>query len=454
MTTRAWKKRAIAAAIGAMTITAAGSAGAAGFAIGTQNASGLGNAYSGQAAAAEDASTIWYNPAGMTRLPGRQVVGSLNAIKVSTDFSIEAGTTLPAAITNGATNAGGDAGDWAFVPNAYLSWQLNPQVWLGLGIGAPFGLKTEWDAGWVGRFHAIKSEVTTININPSIGWKINDTFSVGFGINAMYIDAELTNAVDYSAIAIAAGAGGLINPTSCPGSGPGAFNCEGVAKAEADNWDWGWNLGAMINLSPTTRLGLAYRSEVKHKLGGDVSFSNRPVFLAAALPDGGVTADIDLPAMFSVALAHSFNPRLQVLADYTWTGWDSIQNLTIVRSSGATLSSTPLRFENSWRAGIGVNYQLNDQWKLRFGTAYDKTPVQDEFRTPRLPDESRVWLAVGAQWVFSKQGALDFGYAHEFVDDAKSQLLSAAPPAAPQGNLFGTYKASVDIFGIQLRYSF
>ena len=101
-----------------------------------------------------------------------------------------------------------------------------------------------------------------------------------------------------------------------------------------------------------------------------------------------------------------------------------------------------------------MNYQLDDQWKLRFGTAYDKTPVQDEFRTPRLPDESRIWLALGAQWQFSKQGALDFGYAHEFIDDASSQLPSATPPAAPQGNLFGTYKANVNILGVQLRYNF
>ncbi len=454
MSTLAWQKRAIAAAIGAMTFAAAGSAAAGGFAIGAQNGSGIGNANSGQAAAAEDASTIFFNPAGMTNLPGRQVVGSLNVLNISTDFSIGSGTTLPPAITTGATNNGGDAGDWAAVPNAYLSWQINPQLWLGLGIGSPFGLKTEWDPGWVGRFHAIKSEILTINVNPSIAWKINDTFSLGFGLNAMYIDAELTNSVDYSAIAIGAGAGGLINPTSCPGSGPGPANCEGVAKVKADDWGWGWNVGAMINASPSTRVGLSYRSEIRQKPDGDVNFSNRPAFLNAAVPDSGVNALVDLPAMGSVALSQQLGPQWQILVDYTYTWWDSIQDLTIVRSSGATLSNTPLRFKNSWRFGIGANYQLNDQWKLRFGWAYDKTPVQDEFRTPRLPDESRNWLAFGAQWRFSKQGALDFGYAHEFVDDASSQLLSASPPAAPQGNLFGEYKASVDIFAIQLRYAF
>ena len=435
-----------------------GTASAAGFALIEQNASGLGNAYSGAAAAAEDASTIYFNPAGMTRLRGRQVVGALTAVKPSADFDNN-GSTLPPLITNGLTNNGGDAGDWGFPVSAYLSWEITPQLWLGVGVGAPFGLKTEWNSGWVGRFHAVESEVMTVNINPSIAWKVNEMFSVGAGVSAMYIDATLSQSTNYSAIAAAAGAGGLINPVSCGGSGPGPQNCEGLATVKGDDWGWGWNLGAMINFSPNTRLGLAYRSTVKQTLGGDVSFSNRPAFLGAALPDSGVTAEVKLPDSFSVALAHTMD-RWQFLADYTWTGWDSIQDLQIKRSNGTGLSSTPLNFKNSWRAGLGVNYQLNPEWKLRGGVAYDTTPVQDAFRTPRLPDQDRTWLSIGAQWVLSKQMAVDFGYAYLFVKDASSNLPSVDPnpqagfPNPPKGNLNGTYKANVNILGVQARYNF
>ena len=311
--------------------------------------------------------------------------------------------------------------------------RLTPELWLGLGISAPFGLKTEWDSGWAGRFHAIKSEVMTVNINPSIAWKINEMFSIGGGISAMYIDAELSNSVDYSAIAAAAGAAGFINAATCGGSGPGPANCEGVATVKANDWSWGWNVGAMINFSPNTRLGLTYRSTVEQKLSGDVSFANRPVFLNGALPNSGVNATIKLPDSFSVALAHSMD-RWQFLADYTWTGWDSIQNLSIYRSGTTTccLTNTALNFKNSWRAGLGVNYQLNAEWKLRGGVAYDTTPVQDQYRTPRLPDQDRTWLSIGAQWAFSKQGALDFGYAYLFVKDASSNLPSI-DPSPPSG---------------------
>ncbi len=433
MSTLAWKKRAIAAAIGAMTVTAAGSAGAAGFSIGVQNASGLGLANSGQAAAAEDASTIWYNPAGLTRLPGRQVVGSLNVLNTSVKFENNGTSTAPTGALSTAGN-GGDAGGWAAVPAVYLSWQLNPQLWLGLGVGAPFGLKTEYDDGWVGQFHAIKSEVKTININPTLAWKINDAVSLGFGINAMYIDSELTSRT--------------FTPLGSP-----------FGEVTADSWGWGWNIGAMFNLSPATRIGISYRSEIEQDLEGNVAFSGVPAPLAALFPSGGVTSTIKLPAMGSIALSQQID-KWQILADFTYTWWDSIQDLSIYRTTGTGLTNTPLKFDNSWRIGVGANYQLNNEWKLRFGTAYDKTPVQDAFRTPRLPDADRIWLAIGAQWAFSKQGALDFGYAHEFIDDASSNLPSVDPapvagfPNTPKGALRGTYKANVNIFGVQLKYSF
>lgn len=431
MSTLAWKRRTIASAIGAMTVTAAGTAGAAGFAITTQNASGLGNANSGQAAVAQDASTIWYNPAGLTNLPGRQVVGALNFINTSIKFENSGSTATPLGTTPAPGGNGGDAGGWAVVPNAYLSWQLNPQLWLGVGLGAPFGLKTEWDDGWVGQFNAIKSEVKTVNINPTIAWKINEVVSLGFGLNAQYLDAELTQRTF-------AGAAG--NP---------------FITVTGDDWGWGWNIGAMFNVSPSTRIGVSYRSEIDYTIEGDITVSpNIPPLLV----NGPARADIDVPAMASIAISQQIGRDWTILADYTYTWWDSIKTLGIVRANtGATFTTLDLEFKNSWRLGVGANYRLNDQWKLRFGTAYDKTPVQDAFRSPRLPDEDRVWLAIGAQWQFSKQGALDFGYAHEFVDDASSDLRippPPVPPGLPGGRLRGTYKADVNIFGVQVRYSF
>jgi len=139
---------------------------AAGFALVEQNASGLGNAYAGQAASAQDASTIFFNPAGMTLLPDAQLVVAGHLIQPSAKFS----GTFSAPVGGG---QGGDAGGLAFVPNLYFALPLTSSVSLGVGINAPFGLKTDYDAGWVGRFQALKSDLKTINVNPSIAWKLN-----------------------------------------------------------------------------------------------------------------------------------------------------------------------------------------------------------------------------------------------------------------------------------------
>ncbi len=424
---------------------------AAGFQLQEQNASGLGNAYAGQGAAAQDASTVFFNPAGMTKLPGRSAVGALNVIRPETKFTNNGSTTAPLQPVLGGN--GGDAGGWAFVPNAYLSWQLSPPLFVGIGLNAPFGLKTEYDANWVGRFHAIESEMKTINVNPSIAYKVSDMLSLGAGVNLQRAEATLSNAVNYSAAAFGAGGAAAL-------AGVGGPGVEGVATVKGHDTGWGYNLGAMIDLGPATRIGVAYRSSIKYTLEGSVSFANRPALLAAGLPDGPVAADVKLPAIASVSLFHRLNPKWDLLADVSWTDWSQLRSLDVRRASGAQLSTTPLNWRDSWRAGLGANYHHNDMWTLRFGVAYDQTPVESADRTPRVPDENRRWIAVGAQYRMSKQLAVDVGYAHLFVTDPRVNLCNAAQaaanPAACAGknNLVGRYKNNVNILSVQARYSF
>lgn len=432
---------------------------ASGFQLVEQNASGLGNAYSGQGASAQDASTIFWNPAGMTRLPGGNIVIAGNAIRPSAKFTNTASTLAPLQTSLGGN--GGDAGDWAFVPNAYLSWQLNPRWFVGVGLNAPFGLKTEYDANWVGRFHAIESELKTINVNPSVAFKVTDAVSLGAGVNYQRAEATLSNAVNYSAAAFGAGfaAGGLAGGAAALAAVGGA-GVEGVAKVEGDDDAWGFNLGAMFNLGPNTRIGIAYRSSVNYKIGASVVFSNRPALLAAGLPDGPVTADVKMPASASWSIFHQLDPKWDLLADISWTDWSTIKALDIVRANGVLLATTPLNWKDTWRFSAGANYRYSDAWTWRFGVAYDQSPVPDADRTPRIPDQDRTWLAIGAQYRVSKQAAVDFGYAHLFVKDGSVNLCNAAAaaanPAACAGknNLVGSYENNVNILSAQFRYAF
>jgi long-chain fatty acid transport protein len=436
-------------AVAATLAAGANTAGASAFQLLEQNASGLGNAYAGQGASAQDASTVFFNPAGMTKLPGRNVVGALNAIKPSAKFTNTGSTVAPLQTSLGGN--GGDAGDWALVPNAYLSWQLTPQLFVGVGVNAPFGLKTEYDPTWVGRFHAIESDLKTINVNPSVAWKVSDTLSIGGGINYQRADATLSNAVNYSAAAFGAGGAGLV-------AAIGGAGQEGIAQVKGDDTAWGYNFGIMVDLGPNTRIGAAYRSSMKYTIEGDVTFSNRPALLAGGIPNGPVRADIKLPATASINLFHKISPQWDLLADVNWTDWSTLKSLDIFRTNGTLLSTTPLNWKDTWRVGVGANYHFNDLWTLRFGTAYDQSPVPDADRTPRIPDQDRVWLAIGAQYRMSKQLALDFGYAHLFVKDASMNLCpppqATTPACAGKNNLVGDYSNKVDIISAQMRYAF
>lgn len=446
-------RKIIATAVSVALVGTSTTASAAGFALIEQNASGLGNAYAGQAASAQDASTIFFNPAGMTQLPGRQVVGALHAILPKAGFNNSGATTLAPLQTRLGSN-GGDAGDLAFVPNLYLSWQLTPSVFVGVGVNAPFGLKTEYSPEWMGRFHGIKSDLKTININPSVAFKVNDTVSLGLGLNYQRINATLSNAVNYSAAAFAAGGGAAL-------AAVGGAGVEGIANVEGDDNSWGYNLGAMFNLSPATRLGISYRSAIRHHLTGTAVFSGRPAALAVGIPDGGVTADIKLPDSASASLFHKVNAKWDLLGDVSWTGWSSIQSLNIVRTNGVLLASTPLAYKDSWRFSLGANYHVNDQWTLRGGVAYDQTPVPDFDRTVRIPDGNRTWLALGGQYRLSKATAIDFGYAHLFVKDPTidecSPVQAAANPAivcSGKNRVSGSYSNNVNILSLQLRMNF
>jgi len=402
---------AVAAALGGM----ASGAVAGGFAIGTQSGSGTGNAFAGGAAGADDASVAWFNPAAMTLLPGKQVAGALHVLKPSFKFENTASTSP-------ATGEGGDGGDWAFVPNGFFTMAINPRLSFGFALNAPFGLKTEYDPGWRGRFTAIKSEIKAVNLNPSIAYKISDTVSIGGGVSWQTIEAELTK--QHIALGL-------------------------TTLSADDNQGFGYNLGVLIQASPDTRIGAHYRSAIKYELEGTATFG-----VAAA--NAGVKADLKVPDSASFSLFHRLNPQWELMGDVTWTGWSSVKSLNVIctttsiacPSVGATLESTPFNWKDTWRYGIGTNYKMSPQTKLRFGVAFDETPTNDTDRTPRLPDQDRTWVALGVQYKPSKTGILDVGYAHEFVKDA------SVNNSQPVGTLVGTFKVKADIFSLQYSQSF
>lgn len=428
------KKKHIAHLIPAALLAMAGTqAWAAGFQLLEQNASGLGNAYAGTAAVADNASTIFFNPAGMTQLQAREFSVGLNAVRPTFKFK-DTGSSVGAFANSG---DGNDAGSWAFVPNAYMSWALNDRLYVGLGIGAPFGLVTEYDDPWIGAAQAIKFDIKTLNINPSIAYKVNDMVSIGAGVNWQRMEAEYKRRV------------GIVdlNPVQ-------AFASSHVTL-DADSDAWGWNIGALFTLSDSTRLGVSYRSKIKHTLKGDLTVEG-PSALLNAGGSSNAEADVELPDTFIFSVAQQLNERWEMLGDVAWTGWSSIKTIDIVRTSGAQTGdiaqTLDAEFRDTWRIALGANYKLNDDWKLKFGIAYDQTPVRGpSTRLVSLPDSNRTWYSVGAQWKASDASVLDLGLtyisaARSSIDNDQSSFL--------RGRVSGTYDARVWILGAQYSMAF
>jgi long-chain fatty acid transport protein len=430
------KMKHIARLIPAALLTMAGThASAAGFQLLEQNASGLGNAYAGTAAVADNASTIYFNPAGMTQLREREFSVGLNAVRPTFKFKDD-GSTPTSAFAN--SGNGNDAGSWAFVPNAYMSWAVTQDLYLGVGIGAPFGLVTEYDDPWIGAAQAIKFDIKTLNINPSIAYRINDTVSVGAGVNWQRMEAEYVRRVSIVPFA--------------------ALNTS-QAKLDVDGDAWGWNVGVLFNLSDSTKLGMSYRSKVKHELSGDLTVTGaNPLLNAAGTSKAKV--DVDLPDTFIMSVSQQLNERWEMLGDVAWTGWSSIKALDIVRASGASsgdiAQTLDAEFRDTWRIALGANYKLNDAWKLKFGIAYDQTPVRGpDTRLVSLPDSNRKWLTVGAQWNASPSSTLDMGVAYISADESSiNNDQTNLDPTKNRGKVSGHYDARVWILGAQYSMAF
>jgi long-chain fatty acid transport protein len=418
-----------------LAIAFSGAASASGFQLLEQNASGLGNAYAGSAAAADNASVQFFNPAAMTQLAGRNA--SLGLVLVNTSFELNNQGSSTGVFTNAGN--GGDAGGLGLIPNAYLSWQLAPEWWVGLGIGAPFGLKTEYNTAWLGSAHSNSFDIKTININPSVAWRASELISLGAGVSFQKMDATYKKAT-------AAG------PATLPGLGTVPlylFNTE----LDADDTSWNWNVGVLLTPAEKTKIGLSYRSTTSYTLSGNLSTSGPNPVLASAL-SSSAKADIKLPDTFVFSVTQGIGDNWEVLGDISWTGWSSVPYVDIVATSGLnngrTVQTLDTKFNDTWRFALGANYKLNEQVKLRTGIAYDNTPVPDaQHRLASLPDNDRTWLSVGAQYKPTKASALDVGFAYLFVKDAPINNLTASG-----GLIRGTYSDSAWILGGQYSMGF
>lgn len=471
---------------------------ASGFALQNQTGSGNGNAFAGAAASAEDAGTVYFNPAGMTALPaGQNLSVALTSLKRSINATNNGTSSLNPTVTS--TN-GGDAGGTALIPALYWSKSLGNDMNVGFGISPTFGNTTEYSTDFFGRYSGYYAEMKQINLNPSLAMKLSPKTSFGFGLNfakneitfkQMAPIMAVTGTVAQGAATAAASAASAAYLATNPGDAAGAAAAATAAAnnmrnaivrpdssvtLEGDGTATGFNFGLLFEPEDGVKLGIAYRSKMKFDLEGTQTVATPPTFASATITAIGganslaggtlnavqanlqgstpITAELTTPANLSFALSSQLTRELQMLIDATWTGWSVVNHIPVKRADGLSHPGLTYNFRDTWRMGLGLNYQMNDALKLRFGVAKDQTPVKSAADTTMtLPDSDRTWVSVGAKYAFSKTGSVDFGFTR--INFAAASTERAVFFGSTQlQTVKGSFETKADLFSLQYNQNF
>ena len=388
MTTTIFKKSLIAATIALAT----GQVHAAAFQLNEHSASGLGRAYAGEAAIADNASVLARNPAAMTTFDKMAV--SVSGTYIKPDVDVEGAVYAGANKMAPASESG--IAPAAFVPASYFIQPLNDQWAWGIGIFSNYGLSTEYSKTFPAGAGAGDTELMTFNINPNIAYRVNEHFSVGAGINAVYGAAELNR---YA---------GLLGPLNPPSQGGPLPTDTRLAHLKGDTWGFGWNVGTLYEVNENHRFALTYRSQVDMSFDGDfqgATSRNRTV-------DGNLK--LDLPAQAEFAGYHRLSPQFAVHYSVNWTDWSAFQELKATSNScaGGICLQKDEKFKDSARYAIGGTWYINPAWEARMGFAYDNTPIEADYRSLSIPDSDRIWYSAGATYHINTDMSVDFGMAY------------------------------------------
>jgi long-chain fatty acid transport protein len=386
-------------------------ANAGGFAVREQSAWGQGTSFAGVAAGG-DLSAMFWNPATMTQMPGLQSESVLSGI---VPYASNGPTAGPFTAFGGT----GDTATDALVPAAYYSWQFRPDMWLGLSVNSPFGLSVSFPTSWAGSEYAGGSSyLKTYNATPSFAWRINDMISVGVGVQIQYAKADLSHCVT----------------APCP-VGP-------LAELSGHDWGYGFTAGVTLTPTPTTTVGIGYRSGINQKIDGSLVIT----------PPGAsfnVNTTVNLPDVVSVGLRQRLTPQWTGLATVEWSNWSRIGTSVV---SGAPVPTTlPFQYKDGWLFSLGAEYMMSEKMKLRGGVGFEKSPITDDVRIPLLPDNDRYWLSFGASYQMTPKLSFDLAYSHLFVKSTPINVV-AGNPWWTGVDYVGTVDSHVDIISVAMKY--
>ncbi|MCW5691131.1 MAG: outer membrane protein transport protein [Pseudolabrys sp.] len=420
-----------------MAATAAANAG--GFALREQSAYGQGASFAGIAAGGALSSMFW-NPATMTQQKGLQFEQIFTGIMPYASHSPNATSTFAA------FGAAGDSGDDAVVPAGYFSWQATERLWLGMSINSPFGLSVSFPDRWAGRTYAENTFLRTYNFTPTVAFELNNWISFGAGVQIQYATAGFTSGLPVNN----AGVTGLASLTN-------------TSNLQLNGWGYGFVAGVTLTPTPTTTIGIGYRSAINQKADGTLTLPAGGIFAAPFSNTGAVETTLHLPDSVTVGLRQRLSKQWTLLAGFEWSNWSRIGTSAVtLASTGAPATvvgnavTIPFEYKDGYFYSLGAEYDWNERLTLRSGIAFEKSPIVDQVRTPRLPDNDRFWLSAGLTYKLTPKLSLDAAYTHIFVKDTSVALGPGTgnPSSSTTVSYSGSIDAHVDIVSLGIRYRF
>jgi long-chain fatty acid transport protein len=398
---------------------------------------------------ANDASAVYFNPAALTFLNGTKISVGASFIRPSSTFTGPAPATTESELKAR-----------FFTPiNFYITHKINDDLAVGLGVNNPFGLGTEWEEDWLGRYNAVQTEIRTFDITPVIAYKLSDQLSISVGARIMYADVLLTRALQ---LAVPANpALGLTQPIPME---------DGKLELEGDDLAFSFNAAVFYKANKEWSFGLAYKHQVALEFEGDVvsTLSAIPSVipaqavplvqagLEAAVPTGKANAPLDAPSVILTGAAFQPNKELTVTADFQYTMWSSYDELRInfEEWQGGVSSVSVRDYEDSFIARLGAEYVMNEKFALRGGFLYDKNPVKDEYVDFTLPDADRIGLNIGFGYNLTESLSVDLAYlflmfTEREITNSKETLSDATNPVP----LNGKYESSAHLIGLNFNYN-
>ncbi|MDP1830689.1 MAG: outer membrane protein transport protein [Geothrix sp.] len=424
---------------------------ASGFQLREQSVSAQGSSFAGVSATSSDISGAFFNPALLTQFSGWQFTSGASFIAMDAKFSEGVATRVNGSTISGPTTHG-NAAVAGLVPNFGAMYSYSEDLKLGFLVNVPFGLPTEYDSNWMGRYHGLKTDLKTIDLAPTIAYRINSQWSVGASFVARWAEAELSNALDFALLS---------------GLTPGTQ--DGKATVTGEAWQYGVRLGATFQPTEALRFGVGFHSAMTMAIKGDVAF-DYPATLtgvplatvqARGFKNGGGTADLKLPATYSLGFSYDINKAFTIQGEVSRSTWSRFDELRVKFADNVAPQALETVTEEKWKdttfVSLGATWKASEAWTFRAGLGYDQSAVDDAYRTPRIPENTRTWVSFGAGHALSKSLSVDIAFSHLFIPDSNLNLTtttSSTDPDFTRGNLSGTYAISVNIISAGMRYRF